>query len=125
MLFERSLPAEPANVGALRRDLGKALQPLDLSPGRVADIVLVVSEALSNASLHAYIGLPRGAMALVAAASSRTLRVTVTDQGRGMIPRTDSPGLGLGLGVMAGLTDALEVSSPGGLGTQVRVSFEL
>jgi serine/threonine-protein kinase RsbW/stage II sporulation protein AB (anti-sigma F factor) len=125
VLYEGSLPAEATNVGALRRELGGALRPLDLSPERLADIVLVASEALTNASLHAYVGMPRGSMALVANLSSRTLRVTVTDEGRGMIPRTDSPGLGLGLGVMAGLTDSLELSSPGGHGTEVCVSFDL
>lgn len=125
LLYEGSLPADAANVGALRRELSGALQPLDVSTERLADIVLVVSEALTNASLHAYVGMPRGSMALVAALSRGSLRVTVTDEGRGMIPRTDSPGLGLGLGVMARLTDALEVSSPGGHGTEVCLSFEL
>jgi anti-sigma regulatory factor (Ser/Thr protein kinase) len=125
MLYEGSLPAEAANVGALRRELSGALQPLDMSSERLSDIVLVVSEALTNASLHAYLGMPCGSMALAAALSRRSLRVTVTDQGRGMLPRTDSPGLGLGLGVMARLTDSLEVSSPGGRGTEVCVSFDL
>jgi anti-sigma regulatory factor (Ser/Thr protein kinase) len=125
MLYEGSLPAEAENVGALRRELSDALRPLDVGAERHADIVLVISEALTNASLHAYIGMPRGSMALVAAQSRASLRVTVTDEGRGMIPRTDSPGLGLGLGVMARLSDALEVSSPGGRGTEVCVSFDL
>ena len=51
--------------------------------------------------------------------------MTVTDEGRGMLPRTDSPGLGLGLGLIARLTDELEISSPGGRGTEICVSFAL
>ena len=48
--------------------------------------------------MHAYISMTPGSMTLVAAVSGGSLRVTVTDEGRGMAPRTDSPGLGLGLG---------------------------
>jgi serine/threonine-protein kinase RsbW/stage II sporulation protein AB (anti-sigma F factor) len=94
---------------------------------RLADVMLVVSEALTNAALHAYVGMASGPVALVASVSSGSLRVTVTDEGRGMVPRTDSPGLGvgLGLGLMARLTDAFEINSPGGRGTEVCVSFDL
>jgi serine/threonine-protein kinase RsbW len=109
----------------LRRELSGALQPLGLAAPRLADVILVVSEALTNAALHAYVGMAGGPMALVASLSSGRLRVTVTDEGRGMVPRTDSPGLGMGLGVIARLTDGLEVTSPGGRGTEVRVSFVL
>ena len=124
-LYEGAQPAEPANVGLLRRELSGALQPLDLTAPRLADVILVVSEALTNAALHAYVGMAGGPMALVASVSGGRLRVTVTDEGRGMVPRTDSPGLGMGLGVIARLTDGLEVTSPGGRGTEVRVSFAL
>ncbi len=91
-------------------------------PVRIEDLEI---QALTNAALHAYVGTACGPMALVARVSSGSLRVTVTDEGRGMVPRTDSPGLGMGLGVIARLTDGLEVTSPGGRGTQVRVSFAL
>ena len=124
-VYASTLPAEARNVGTLRRGLSHALQPLDISVERSADIVLVVSEALSNATVHAYVGMPLGPVALVAALSNGSLRVTVTDEGRGMLPRTDSPGLGLGLGLIARLTDELEISSPGGRGTEICVSFAL
>jgi len=125
LVYANALPAEPASVGTLRRGLSHALQPLEIGAERSADIVLVVSEALTNASVHAYVGMPLGPVALTAAVSSGSLRVTVTDEGRGMLPRTDSPGLGLGLGLIARLTDALEISSPGGRGTEISVSFVL
>jgi len=125
LVYERSLPAEPVSVGTLRRELADALGPLGLGEDRLADIALVVSEALTNAAMHAYISMTPGSMTLVAAVSGGSLRVTVTDEGRGMVPRTDSPGLGLGLGVMSRLADALEISSPGGRGTEVSLSFPL
>jgi anti-sigma regulatory factor (Ser/Thr protein kinase) len=125
LVYQGSLPAEPGNVGTLRRELTSALQPLDLGPDRLADIALVVSEALTNAAMHAYVSMTPGAMTLVAAVSRGSLRVTVTDEGRGMVPRTDSPGLGLGLGLMGRLTDVIEISSPGGRGTEVCLRFPL
>jgi len=124
LVYESSLPAEPESVGTLRRELASALEPLDLGEDRLADIALVVSEALTNAAVHAYVSMTPGSMTLVAAVSSASLRVTVTDEGRGMVPRTDSPGLGLGLGVMSRLAEALEISSPDGQGTEVCLRFQ-
>ncbi len=125
LVYKGALPAEPGNVGMLRRELTNALLPLDLGADRLADIALVVSEALTNAAMHAYVSMAPGSMTLVAAVSRGSLRVTVTDEGRGMVPRTDSPGLGLGLGLMGSLTDVLEISSPDGGGTEVCFRFPL
>jgi serine/threonine-protein kinase RsbW len=125
LVYERSLPAEPESVSTLRRGLTGALRPLDVGDERLADIALVVSEALTNAAMHAYVSMTPGTVTLVAAMSSGGLRVTVTDDGRGMVARTDSPGLGLGLSVMSRLADALEISSPGGRGTEVCLTFQL
>ena len=41
------------------------------------------------------------------------LVVDVRDNGRGMVPRLDSPGLGLGLPLIAQLTDVLEILDRG------------
>ncbi len=125
VLYERSLLAEPVSVGKLRRDLDAALGSLNLSAQRRGDIGLVVSEALTNVALHAYVGLAVGSVTLLAVTAQGSLRVTITDAGRGMIPRTDSPGLGLGVGVMGRLADGLEISSPGAGGTEVCARFSL
>lgn len=51
------------------------------------------------------------------------LQVVIADEGRGMASRPDSPGLGLGLPLMASLTTALEVRpSPAG-GTEIWMTF--
>jgi len=124
-LYEGTLPAVPASVGTFRRELTRALEPLDVDDERLADIVLAVSEALTNVATHAYIGMAPGRVAVVAVLSGESLRVTVTDQGRGMIPRSDSPGLGLGVALMGRLADGIEISHPNGGGTEVCVSFRL
>jgi anti-sigma regulatory factor (Ser/Thr protein kinase) len=38
------------------------------------------------------------------------LRVTVIDEGREMVPRADTPGVGLGVGLMGRLSDELEIT---------------
>ena len=125
MLYDRSLTAEPANVGTLRRGLTGALAPVEIGKQQRSDITLVVSEALTNAAVHAYVGMATGPVAVNATLSGLSLRITVRDRGRGMTPRTDSPGLGLGVGLIGRLSDALEISSPGGEGTEIRVRFDL
>jgi hypothetical protein len=42
-----------------------------------------------------------------------------------MAPRVDSPGLGVGLPVMAAIADALEIDTPEGAGTVVRMTFDV
>lgn len=54
------------------------------------------------------------------------LTVRVLDDGRGLVPRLDSPGLGLGLGVMAQMADDFRVANREGRpGTIVSLRFSL
>jgi serine/threonine-protein kinase RsbW/stage II sporulation protein AB (anti-sigma F factor) len=50
--------------------------------------------------------------------------VVVADDGLGMMPRTDSPGLGLGLPVITTVSDRMEVVSEGA-GTELHIAFRL
>jgi anti-sigma regulatory factor (Ser/Thr protein kinase) len=51
------------------------------------------------------------------------LEILVCDEGRGMLPRPDSPGVGLGLPLVATLAESFEVQARTGGGTQVRMAF--
>jgi serine/threonine-protein kinase RsbW/stage II sporulation protein AB (anti-sigma F factor) len=52
--------------------------------------------------------------------------VVVADDGVGMNPRADSPGMGLGLPLIGNLADKLQIApAPSGRGTEVRMRFEL
>ena len=54
-----------------------------------------------------------------------SLLVEVSDDGGGMMPRLDSPGLGVGLPFIADTADTLDIgSSPAG-GAQLRMTFAL
>jgi anti-sigma regulatory factor (Ser/Thr protein kinase) len=54
------------------------------------------------------------------------LAVRVLDEGHGLIPRAESPGLGLGLGLMAQMADDFRVANREGTrGTTVLLRFQL
>ena len=53
------------------------------------------------------------------------LQISIVDDGCGMKPRADSPGLGVGLGLIAQLTSSLEILvGPGGRGTEMRITLD-
>jgi anti-sigma regulatory factor (Ser/Thr protein kinase) len=94
-----------------------------------AGIAVSVSEAVTNAVLHAYDdgrrpGEVRADAWLEHAQGSSTLTVSVSDDGPGVRPRTDSPGLGLGLPLIAHFTTALDLAGDGA-GATVLMKFAL
>ena len=109
---ERTFPAIPDSVPDARRLATAWAGELGAGPEQLADIALAVSEACTNAVIHAYAGEQPGSFR-VRVERDEAVRVLVTDWGHGMRPRDDSPGLGLGLPVIARLTTSLEVR-PGG-----------
>ena len=122
--FELRVPAVPASVGELRHALSSELEALPVPSSLVEDIGLAVSEAATNAVLHAYLGASRpGPLLLSARLMDDTVHVVVRDHGRGMTPRPDSPGLGLGLPLMTRLADAVQISTHPEGGTEVRMTF--
>ena len=118
-----TVPARSGEVAGIRRAVGVVGRRADLDADRLADVALAVAEACANAVVHAYVGRAIGVLRVTADATPEGLQVVVADEGRGMASRSDSPGLGLGLPLMASLTTALEVCpSPAG-GTEIRMAF--
>jgi anti-sigma regulatory factor (Ser/Thr protein kinase)/GAF domain-containing protein len=116
--------AVPEQVPLIRRAVSDFAREHGVSPETLADVQLAVSEAATNAVLHAFVEREPGTVTVVARASDGMLMVHVIDDGRGMQPRTDSPGLGLGLPTMGQLATRLDVRiPPDGLGTEVRMTF--
>jgi len=123
-LHER-LPARAQSIGGLRHAVVEFARASGASADQLATIALAVSEALSNTVLHAYVGCDEPGVVIVDAhVRERSLEVLVRDEGHGMRPRTDSPGLGLGLPLIARLTERLVISeaTPG---TSVRMCFAI
>jgi serine/threonine-protein kinase RsbW len=90
------------------------------------DLRLAASEALTNCVLHAFLDREPGTItaSLRVGAASGELELVVADDGSGMAPRTDSPGLGLGLGLISRITERVSVGVPlSGKGTELRMTF--
>ena len=85
-------------------------------------VALAVSEAVTNAVLHAFPGEP-GCVEASISRQDDQLEVVVADDGQGLQSRSDSPGLGMGLGIIAEVTERLAIDARPGRGTRVLMGF--
>jgi stage II sporulation protein AB (anti-sigma F factor) len=114
--------ATPAAVPGVRRAVVDFAELHGVGVG--PDVALAVSEAITNAVLHAYRDGVAGEVRVVACAEPTRLVVVVRDYGCGMKPNPDSPGLGLGLAVIGRLATELNIERPDeGGGTRLRMCF--
>ncbi|HSD23956.1 MAG TPA: ATP-binding protein [Solirubrobacterales bacterium] len=125
--FRLTLPATAENVIVVRQAVAGLGEVLGLSPQRLADLKTVISEACNNVVLHAYEGEP-GPLEVSAEPRSGELEIQVSDRGAGFQPRANEgdPSLGLGLPLIAALSDSFEISGGAGQGsrTTIRFSYE-
>src|SRR4051812_35622506 len=122
--FELTLPARAENVAVVRHAFGGLGDALDVPDHALADVKLAVTEACTNVVVHAYPD-SEGVMAVSAGVANGALTVVVSDEGRGILPRPDSPGLGLGLPLIATLASSLELGTNDRDETEVRMTFDL
>ena len=94
-----------------------------MDPDGIEAVRLAVSEAATNAVVHAYRDAA-GDLAVRASATDAELLVVVSDTGIGLGPRPDSPGLGLGMPLIASVTSRFRIVS-GEAGTEVHMTFPL
>jgi anti-sigma regulatory factor (Ser/Thr protein kinase) len=124
--FGRSVPAVAENVAPLRHAVVELARNAGAEDDVRTDLALAVGEACANVVVHAYPPGDVGAMVVEALIEGDQIVVTVLDQGSGMVPRPDSPGLGLGLPLIANIADHLEIQSgPDGVGTELKMAFAL
>jgi serine/threonine-protein kinase RsbW len=119
------LPARPEGVGVVRQALVGVADGLALDAAVLADAKMAVTEACTNAVVHAYDD-GSGHLEVEMLADEQALTVVVRDRGAGIQPRpnrTGSTALGLGLPLIAALSDAFEVRGGPGAGTEVRMTF--
>jgi serine/threonine-protein kinase RsbW len=121
---EIEIAAAAPSVPLVRHALRGLLSGLDVDDEVIADIALAVTEACTNAVVHAYRD-GGGTINVTASHADGVLTVTVRDHGGGMSPRVDTAGLGVGLPVIAAIAQSVEIGSPQDGGTEVRMRFAL
>src|SRR3954468_17501520 len=121
-LLDVDLPAEPRSASRARRAVLDALRGIAVDRDAVG---VVVTEAVTNAVVHAYREQHApGRVHVSASLDDDGVEVSVDDDGLGMRPRLDSPGVGLGLPLIGDLADRVEVTSRGP-GTRLAAFFAL
>ena len=123
---ELVLVAEPTAPATARRTAADFARHQGAGADVTHAVELAVSEAVSNVIVHAYADdEPAGEIRLELERSGDALEIVVADAGKGMTPRPDSPGLGLGLPLIGRLADSFDVRSDAGEGTELRMRFAL
>ena len=121
-----TVPASPESVPRVRESVADFARERGVPASRVHDVRLAVSEAVTNAVVHAYRDRaePGTVVVSVTIDDGDWIEVRVTDDGGGMAPRDDSPGTGLGLPLIHRLADRVEHRSPSvGSGTELLMRF--
>ena len=118
-----SWPAEVSTVTAARHAVVAWLRETG-TPGRpLNDVALVVSEAVTNVITHAYVGRDPGEVHVALSVEETEYLLVVEDDGNGLRPRHDSPGLGYGLALMVATAKRFEAQTIDGAGTRVSAWF--
>ena len=119
-----ALPAKPEGVGVVRQALAGLADAMALDAAVLADAKMAVTEACTNVVVHAY-GETEGELEVEMLADDDSVTVVVRDRGTGIRPRAtrETQALGLGLPLIAALSDAFEVRGGPGMGTEVRMTF--
>lgn len=125
--FEKQAPARPEELAPLRTAIWRYALALGADAELGNAIRLAVGEALANVVMHAYVGREPGRMSAEAWLDQDDhFAVRILDEGHGLIPRPDSPGMGLGMGLMAQMADDFRVTNREGTpGTSVWLRFSL
>jgi serine/threonine-protein kinase RsbW len=119
-------PAVPESVAIARAAVVEFAARSGASPSTLVSVALAVSEAATNVVLHAYSDAAEpGAIEITAAEAGGELWVIVADTGSGLRPRRDSAGLGLGLGLIAQVSDGIDLVPRADRGLELRMRFSL
>jgi len=117
------LPAEPESVTLSRGRVRTFATEHGVSAEDIIDLTLAVTEAVTNAVIHAFIDREPGVVRVTLITAADELTVVVSDNGRGMQPRADSPGLGLGLPTIGRLAAHVDLREAPGGGTELSMTF--
>jgi serine/threonine-protein kinase RsbW len=123
--MELALPARAENIALIRHAFGALGEALAVDEELLSDVRLAVTEACSNVVVHAYADRTPGPLEVLATLNDGTLTVLVRDEGPGIAPHPDSPGLGLGLPLIASLAESVQLGRDEQERTEVFMTFSL
>jgi serine/threonine-protein kinase RsbW len=123
--MQLALPARAENIAIVRHAFGALGEAYELDGQTLSDIRLAITEACTNVVVHAYPDGQEGPMEVRATLLGEELTVVVRDKGEGIGPRPDSPGLGLGLPLIASLAENVQLGRDEDEHTEVRMTFSL
>jgi serine/threonine-protein kinase RsbW len=123
--IELALPARAANIAVVRHAFGALGEAFAVDEEILSNIRLAVTEACTNVVVHAYPDDDEGLLEVAATLREDKLEVVVRDEGPGIGPRADSPGLGLGLALIVSLTESVQLGRDVDERTEVRMTFPL
>ena len=118
-LLDLRLAAVSQSVGTARRAVSQFSAGLPVVHDGIA---IAVSEAVTNAVVHAYPDRPGGHVRVHATPARGALLITVSDDGQGIATPSERGGLGVGLTLIARLCSSLQIDGDGG-GTRVTMRF--
>ena len=119
-----SWTAVPTNVPLARHAVMRHLSAAATPDPPLNDIGLAVSEAVTNVVHHAYVDRPAGPMRVRVEIGSEQIEVSVEDDGSGMRPRADTPGVGLGMPLIATMSQRFDVQASAMGGTRLCMWFD-
>jgi serine/threonine-protein kinase RsbW/stage II sporulation protein AB (anti-sigma F factor) len=123
-VLDETWEAVPTNVPTARHAVISHLSRADTADPPLNDIRLAVSEAVTNVVHHAYRTGDVGSVRVRVEIGEEQIEVLVEDDGSGMRPRHDSPGLGLGMPLIASLSQRLDVRTTSRGGTRLCIWFD-
>lgn len=129
-------PSKSANEGFARVVVAAFVSQLDPTLEQLADIKTAVSEAVTNAIVHGYVGKETEEIRMTCMLQGRDIIITVEDKGCGIADieqarqpmfttNTDEERSGMGFTVMEMFMDEVEVVSAVGQGTCVTLRKHL
>ena len=121
--FTGHWPAVAESVPVARHAIAAYLRETETPDPPLGDVALVVSEAMTNAVVHAYAGQDVGEVRVEVEFAPDELKLVVEDDGGGLVPRLDSPGLGLGLPLIATVSERFDTITRPGEGTRLCIWF--
>jgi serine/threonine-protein kinase RsbW len=121
-----SVDANPGELAPIRRAVAELARELGADEEAVARIALAVNEACANVVSHAYEDDEAGTVEVEAWSKGSDVVFSIRDSGTPLAQRpAGTTGAGLGLYLIASMSDDCELRNPDEGGTEILLGFRL